>query len=373
MNRAMGIIMTGGKNNRLKELSLERSISAVPFGGKYRAIDFCLSNMVNSGVTNIGVITQYNIRSLMDHLGSGKEWDLDRKNEGLFIFPPYLSEFGTGWYKGTADALYNNITFLERSDEEFVIIGQGYAISNMDFTPMLEQHIESGADITIACRSMEDFSAEEQRLMGMVVIDGRGRITDFMEKPLTPRTSIGSIGVYVIRREFLISLLQESAAKAQTEFVQDVIIRNLDTLKIHAYLFNGYWRPLTNIQLYYRTNMELLNPKVRLDLLMSRRKIFTKVKDEAPAKYNEEASVKNSIIADGCIIEGTVENCVIFRGVKIMKGAYVRDSIIMQGSVIQQDVNLKHCILDKNVTISPGKTLYGDSEWPLIVGKNVQV
>ena len=194
-----------------------------------------------------------------------------------------------------------------------------------------------------------------------------------MEKPLTPRTTIGSIGVYVIRREFLISLLQESAAKAQTEFVQDVIIRNLDTLKIHAYMLNGYWRPLTNIQLYYRTNMELLNPKVRLDLLMSRRKIFTKVKDEAPAKYNEEASVKNSIIADGCIIEGTVENCVIFRGVKIMKGAYVRDSIIMQGSVIQQDVNLKHCILDKNVTISPGKTLYGDSEWPLIVGKNVQV
>ncbi len=373
MKSAMGIILTGGKNNRLKELSLERSIAAVPFGGKYRAIDFTLSNMVNSGITNIGVLTQYNIRSLMDHLGSGKEWDLDRKNKGLVIFPPYLSEFGTGWYKGTADAMYNNLTFLERSDEAFVVIGQGYVIYNMDYRPMLEQHIQSGADITIACRNMCDFSANDQKLLGMVEINNEGRIIDFMEKPLNPKTSMGSMGVYIIRRKLLIEILQESAAKGQAEFVQDIIVRHTQDLKIYASIFNGYWRPLSNIQLYYRTNMELLNPKVRLELLMDRRKIFTKVKDEAPAKYNEEANVRNSIVADGCIIEGDVENSVLFRGVRVMKGAVIKDSLIMQGSVLEQNVNLRHCILDKGVTITAGKTLNGDSEWPLIVGKNVRV
>ncbi|HHW22098.1 MAG TPA: glucose-1-phosphate adenylyltransferase subunit GlgD [Clostridiaceae bacterium] len=373
MKSTMGIILTGGKNNRLKELSFERSIAAVPVGGKYRVIDFTLSNMVNSGITNIGVITQYNFRSLMDHLGSGKEWDLDRKNEGLFIFPPYLSEYGTGWYKGTADAMYNNITFLQRSDEEFVIIGQGYAIYNMDYEPMLEQHIQTGADITIACRNMSDIPHEELKLLGMIQTDEDGRIIDFMEKPLNPKSILGPMGVYITRRTFLINLLQESAAKGLTEFVHDIIVRQTNNLKIYAYIFNGYWRPLSNIQLYYRANMELLNPKVRQELLMSRRKIYTKVKDEPPAKYNAEAVVRNSIVADGCIIEGTVENSVLFRGVRVMKGAVIKDSLIMQGTVVGQNVNLRYCILDKGVTISDGKTLIGDSEWPLIVGKNVRV
>ncbi len=373
MKSTMGIILTGGMNNKLKELSLERSIAAVPFGGKYRAIDFVLSNMVNSGIINVGVITQYNIRSLMDHLGSGKEWDLDRKNEGLFIFPPYLSEFGTGWYKGTADAMYNNITFLERSDEEYVLIGQGYAIYNMDYTPMLEQHIETGADITVCCRDMSDFSIEDQKRMDIVEFDENKRIYNFMEKPLKPKSSIASMGVYIVKRTFLIDLLQDSVSKGYSEFVTDIILRQLDTLKIYAYMFNGYWRPFSTIQLYYRTNMELLNPKVRQELLMDRRKIFTKVKDEPPAKYNSEAKVRNSIIADGCIIEGEVENSVLFRGVRVMKGAKIKDCLIMQGSEVGPDVDMQYCILDKAVKISAGKVLKGDSEWPLIVGKKVKV
>ncbi len=373
MNSTMGIILTGAKNNRLKELSLERSIAAVPIGGKYRIIDFILSNMVNSGITNIGVLTQYNYRSLMDHLGSGKEWDLDRKNEGLFIFPPYLSEFGTGWYKGSADAMYNNLTFLQRSDEEFVLIGHGYAIYNMDYEPMLEHHIRTGADITIACRDMSDISVEDQKLFGMVELNDECRIVDFKEKSINPKGSIGSIGVYILRRTFLIELLQDSAAKGLTDFVFDIIVRQTDKLKIHAYMFNGYWRPLNNIQLYYRTNMELLNPKVRQELLMDRRKIFTKVKDEPPAKYNEEASVHNSIVADGCIIEGTVENSVLFRGVRVMKGVVIKNSLVMQGTTVEKDAHLNYCILDKGVTITEGKSLNGDVEWPLIVGKNVKV
>jgi len=373
MKRAMGIILTGGMNNRLKVLSLERSIAAVPFGGKYRAIDFILSNLVNSGVSNVGVLTQYNIRSLVDHLGSGKEWDLDRKTAGLRIFPPYLSEDGSGWYKGSADAIYHNLTFLERSNEEFVIIAQGHAIYNMDFKPMLEQHVDLDADITIACRNMDDFTENEKKLLGMVEIQDDLRVTDFSEKPLNPKGSMGSMGVYIMKRKFLIELLQNSAAKGHTELVQDIIVRKISTLRIFAYIFNGFWRPLSNIQLYYKTNMELLNPKVRLELLMDRRKIFTKVKDEAPAKYNEEAVVHNSIIADGCIIEGEVENCILFRGVRVKKGAHLKNSLIMQGSCIDENVSLNHCIIDKGVTITGGKTLNGDSEWPLIVGKNVKV
>ena len=373
MKSTMGIILTGGKCNTLKELSLERSIAAVPFGGKYRAIDFVLSNMVNSGIVNVGVITQYNIRSLMDHLGSGKEWDLDRKNKGLFIFPPYLSESGTGWYKGTADSLYRNMSFLERSDEEFVLIGQGYAIYNMDFTPMLKHHIDTNADITVACRDMSDFSLDERKLLGIVNIDENKRIIEFAEKPLNPKHNIGSMGIYIVRRKFLIELLEDSISKGLTELVHDIMVRQIKDLKIYAYKFHGYWRPLSTIQLYYRTNMELLNPKVRYELLMDRRKILTKVKDEPPAKYNAEARVRNSIVADGCIIEGEVENSILFRGVRVMKGAKIKDSLVMQGSVVEHGADLQYCILDKAVTISQDKSLKGDYQWPLIVGKKVHV
>ncbi len=373
MKRAMGIILTGGKNNRLKELSLERSITAVPFGGKYRAIDFVLSNLVNSSIVNVGVITQYNFRSLVDHLGSGKEWDLDRKNEGLFIFPPYLSEVGTGWYKGTADAMYNNLTFLLKSDEEYVVITQGYAIYNMDYMPMIDAHISSGADVTMAVHTLDDFSVSERRLLGMVDVDETGRVTDLQEKPLNPKGNLCSMGVYVLRRLLLVELLQDCAAHGHTEFVNDVLIRNVQKMNIQSFCFHGYWRPLSTIQLFYRSNMELLNPRVRAELLMDRRRIFTKVKDETPAKYNEEADVRNSIVADGCIIEGTVENSIIFRGVKIMKDAVVRDSIVMQGSVVCEGVSLKNTILDKDVVVTAGKQLQGDRDWPLIVGKNVTV
>lgn len=373
MKRAMGIILTGGKNGRLKELSAERSIAAIPFGGKYRAIDFTLSNMVNSGIVNVGVLTQYSIRSLIDHLDSGKEWDLDRKNEGLRIFPPYLSETGNGWYKGSADAIYNNLIFLERSDEEFVLIANGYAIYNMDYAPMLEQHVDKDADITIACRALNDLTENDKKTLGIVEIDGDSRIVDFREKPLNPTGNLGSMGIYIMKRKFLIELLQDSAAKGYTDLVRDIIMRNIDTLRIYAYIFNGYWRPLNSIQLYYRANMDLLDPRIRRELLMDRRKIYTKVKDEAPAKYNEEAQVKNSIIADGCIIEGTVENCILHRGVRIMKGAHIRNSIIMQGSVIEEAAQLNYCILDKGVVITTGKTLNGDQEWPLIVGKKITV
>lgn len=372
MKNVMGIILSGGKNTKLKELSTMRSSPAVPVGGKYRAVDFVLSNMVNSGITNVGVIAQYSFRSLMDHLGSGKEWDLDRKNDGLFIFPPYLSDEGAGWYRGTADSMYNNLTFLKRSNEEYVIIAQGNCVYTTTFDDMLKFHKETDADITIAYRDMSDIPADELSNMGIIQVDSSDRLIDFQEKPLHPNSLLGSLGIYMIKRELLISLLEESVAHGYYDFVLDILVKMVNKLKIYGYKYSGYWRSISTVQMYYKCNMELLDPVIN-DELLGHLKIFTKVKDEAPAKYNEEAEVRNSIIADGCIIEGIVENSVLFRGVTVKKGSVVKDSIIMQGSVVEENATLNYAILDKGVVLSRNRSLKGEGSWPVIIGKNVIV
>ena len=373
MKNTMGIILTGGRRPGMKELTAIRSGSALPVGGKYRAIDFVLSNMVNSGITNVGVLTQYSFRSLMDHLGSGKEWDLDRRYDGLFMFPPSLSGDDTGWYRGTADAMYNNLTYLRRSNEEYVVITQGNCVFKMSFSEMMDFHEANNADITIAYREMHDFLPEELSQLGIMELDEEGRVTDLQEKPLHPRTCNGSIGVYLLKREHLISLLEECAAHGDYDFVKDILIKKLSSLKIYGFRFKDYWRNLSTIKMYYRCNMEMLDPDVRYRLFVEGGKIYTKVKDETPAKYNDEAEVRNSIVADGCIIEGTVENSVLFRGVTVRRGAVIRDSIIMQGTVVDEGVSLQYAILDKNVHVTKDRCLKGEETWPVIISKNVVV
>lgn len=374
MKNTMGVILTGGKKRGLKEMSAKRTSAAVPVGGKYRAVDFVLSSMVNSGITKVGVITQYNFRSLMDHLGSGKEWDLDRRYDGLYILPPSLSGDDTGWYKGTADAMYNNLTFLKRSDEDYVIIASGDCIYNMVFDDLLEYHLQKNADITIAYKEVKDLSQGELSQFGILEVDNDGRIVDFQEKPLHPASRKCSMGIYVIARKLLMSILEDCAAHGNYDFVMDVIIKKLETIRIYGYEFNGYWRSINSVETYYKCNMEFLQPHVREELfLQENRKVFTKVKDEVPAKYNEEADVRNSIIADGCIIEGIVENSILFRGVSVNKGAVIRDSIIMQDTVVEENAELNYAILDKNVRITKRKSLKGEPNWPIIVSKRVVV
>lgn len=373
MKSTMGIILTGGKNNRLKELAETRSSTAVPVAGKYRMIDFTLSNMVNSGITNVGVLTQYSFRSLMDHLGSGKEWDLDRRNDGLFIFPPSLTDENSGWYQGSADAMFHNITFLKRSFEEYVVIAMGNCVYNTRFDGMLEYHLEKNADITIAYRDMSDLPSEELVHLGSMNVDESGRIIDFQEKHNNPKYITCSMGIYIMKRELLIALLDECAAHGKYDFVKDILIKKLESLKIYGYKFEGYWRNISTINAYFRLNMEMLNPDIRRELFEGEGKIYTKVKDEAPAKYNEEAEVTNSIVADGCIIEGKVENSVLFRGVTIKKGAHVNNCIIMQGTVLNEDVKIENTILDKGVVLSKGIQLKGTPKFPIIVAKNVKV
>jgi len=370
MTNAMGLILSGWKKPELKELSYIRSVSAIPVGGKYRAIDFILSNMVNSGIKNVGVLTQYSFRSLMDHLGSGKEWDLDRRYDGLFVFPPSLSEDESGWYRGSADAMYNNLSFLKRSNEDYVIISQGNGIFKMQFDEMLDYHMSVNADITMAYREMYDYSPDELSMLGIIKIDENNRIVDLQEKPLHPQSDLGSIGIYLIRRTLLISLLEECIAHGEYDLVKDILIKKLDKLGVYGYEFKGYWRNISSVQTYYKCSMDMLNPEIREELFFKNGKVYTKVKDEAPAKYNAEANVHNCIVADGCFIEGTVEDSVLFRGVTIAKGAVVKNSIVMQGAVIEEGATIEYAILDKNVIMTKGKYLKGESDYPFVVGKN---
>lgn len=373
MNSTLGIIITGGKNEKLKELAWKRSVSAVPYGGRYRAIDFVLSNMINSGINKVGVLTQYSYRSLMDHIGSGKEWDLDRRRGGLFLFPPYLSGDNSGWYKGSADGLYHNSTFLRRSNEEFVLMTTGNCIYKMTYDKMLQEHIDSGADITILYRDMSDLEPEELKHLGILNFDKDNRLIEMYEKSPKPKGTLASLGVYIIRRKLLIDLLEESASQGYYDFVRDILIKKLDQLVIKGYRFEGYWKAMHSISMFYKANMDLLNPKVREELFMNDGRVFTKVKDETPAKYNEEAEVKNSIIADGCIIEGTVVNSVLFRGVKVSQGVVIKDSIIMQDTTILNGAQLTNVILDKEVVVGENKILKGEDSYPFIVGKGTKI
>lgn len=369
MNNMLGIIITGGRNEKMKELAAFRSVAATAFGGRYRAIDFVLSNMVNSGIDKVGIVTQYSFRSLMDHLGSGKEWDLDRRNGGLFFFPPYLEGSGSGWYRGSAEGIYNNMSFLKRSTEEYVIIGTGNCIYKTLYSDMLDKHIQTEADITVLYRDMNDIDPIELKHFGILELDDNKCIKEMQEKPLNPKSSTASIGVYILKRTLLIDLLQEAHAKGYYDFVKDILIKKIGDLNIRGYEYKGYWRSMSSVPLVYKTNMDLLNPKVRAELFDKNGPVFTKVKDEAPAKYNEEADVRNSIVADGCIIEGTVINSVLFRGVKVAKGAVVKDSMVMQDTSIESDSTIEFTILDKEVVVTEGKALKGVDTYPMVITK----
>lgn len=373
MSKLMGIVVTGGRKDSMKELVAKRSVSAIPVGAKYRAIDFVLSNMVNSGIDKVGIVTQYSFRSLMDHLGSGKEWDLDRRNNGLFIFPPYLAGDESGWYKGSADGIHNNLTFLKRSNEEYVLIATGNCIYKMDYNELLEAHVNSDADITLMYRDMADLDSSEWVNFGNIELNEAGRITDFQEKPVLPHGPLASTGVYILKRTLLIDLIVESHAKGRYDFAKDIIIRKLESLVIKGFKFEGYWRSMSSIPMFYRCNMEIIDPAVTKELFEVGGRVFTKVKDETPTKYNEEAIVKESIVADGCIIEGEVYNSVLSRGVKIGKGTVIKNSIIMQDAIIGENVNLNYVILDKDVIVNDNKDLKGEHSHPVIVGKNQEV
>ncbi len=368
--RVLGLILAGGRGDRLEALTAKRTIAAMPVGGKFRAIDFVLSNMVNSGIETVGIITQFNPRSLADHLGSGKEWGLDRKEGGLFILQPYITDTRKSWYKGTADAIYQNLTILKRSNTSHCLIASGEHVYRMDYEPLFRFHREKRANITIVCKRMKD--AMDLHRFGVIETDEDGRIIGFEEKPRLPKTNLASLGIYFIEKNLLISLLSEAISMDGYDLVRNIILPHLSDLRIYAYEFDGFWENINTVKSYYRVNMEMLKPDIRYELFGDAG-VYTKFKDLPPVKFVGEPMAENSIIAEGSIIAGKVKNSIIFRSVDIKPGAYVENSVIMEGSRIEKRAKVINAIIDKNCIITEKTTLYGTEYKPAIVGKSTVV
>jgi len=373
INNAFGLIVTGDRTTRLKDLTLSRSTAAVPFGGRYRAIDFILSNLVNAGITSVGLTTEKNYHSLMDHLGSGKEWDLHRKREGLFILPPFMTKDNAGVFRGAVDAIRSVIGYVRRTSDDYVILSWARNVMNVDLVPMMEQHIATGADVTILYAEDGSLRPEEQSQDLRLIMDEKGRVVEMELDAYRPRSANRSCDVMILKKELLEYLVEEAFARGEYDFHRDILLKKCRTLNIMGYKFDGFIARLESIENYFAGNMALLNPDVQADLFNPRHPIYTKVKDEVAARYSVSAQVKNSLVADGCIIEGQVENCVLFRGVHVKPGARVFNSIIMQGSELGENTLLDHVILDKGVKILPGRSLQGYDSFPIVIRKNQTV
>ena len=367
--RAIGIILAGGNSKRMRELSNKRAISAMPIAGSYRSIDFALSNMSNSHVQNVAVFTQYNSRSLNEHLSSSKWWDFGRKQGGLYIFTPTITAEHNDWYRGTADALYQNLTFLKNSHEPYVVIASGDCVYKLDYAKVLEYHIEKKADITVVCKDMGP--EEDITRFGVVKTNADGRITDFQEKPMVAESNTISCGIYVVRRRQLIELIERCAQEDRYDFVNDILVRYRNLKRIYAYKMDSYWSNIASVESYYKTNMDFLKPEVRFFIDPATTEIYTKVGDMPPAKYNPGASVKNSLVASGSIINGVVENSVLFRQAYIGNNCVIKNSIILNDVYIGDNTVIENCIVESRDTIRANTTYIGTPDnVKIVIEKN---
>lgn len=369
-----GLIYAGEQNINLRELVYLRTVGALPVGGRYRAIDFILSNMVNSGIRNVGVIAQRSYHSLMDHLGSGKEWDLSRKNDGLFILPPFSSAENMGSYRGVVDAIKGVMSYISRSKQQYCVFSGSFTIYNMAFDDMVHYHLDTGADITMLYNEeeAEDFKGERYNDVRLHLSDD-GRVVDLeINAALSDSKKVG-MDTYVIRKDLLEYLVEDCMSRGKYNFVSDLLMNNLNRIKNMGYKHDGYVGRLHSVASYYKLNMDFLDTRIQKNLFYGDNQIYTKIKDEVPAKYAKTSNVKNSLVANGCIIEGEVENSILFRGVYVGKGTKIKNSIIMQNSEIYNNSDLEYVILDKSVNIRQGRRLIGDEVFPVIIRKGAIV
>lgn len=362
--RAIGIILAGGSNSKMKELSAKRAVGAMPIAGSYRAIDFTLSNMSNSHIQKVAVLTQYNAWSLNEHLSSSKWWDFGRKQGGLYVFTPSITSDNGFWYRGTADAIAQNIAFLKKSHEPYVVIASSNSVYKLDYNKVLEYHIDKNADVTIVTTSLPDGDTSKY---GVVKTDSTGRITEFEEKPLESSSSIISTGVYVIRRRLLISLIEQCAEQDRYDLVTDIIQRIKTSHKIYAYNIDTYWRNISTVESYYNINMDFLKPEVRDYFFRQYPDIYSKVDDLPPAKYNPGAEVKNSLVASGCIINGKIENSVLFKQAYIGNNSSIKNCVVLNDVYIGDNVHIENCIIESHGTIKPNTEIIGEEGNPKIV------
>ncbi len=365
MRNTIAVILAGGQGERLSVLSMERAKPAVPFAGKYRIIDFVLSNCVNSGLYNVAVLTQYRPHSLNDHIRNGRPWDLDRTHGGIRLLQPYIGRRDSDWYKGTADAVYQNLPFLlEDVRTELVLVLAGDHVYRMDYGKLLAYHEAKQADCTVA---VFEVPLREASRFGTLVVDADQRIVEFEEKPAEPRSTLISMGIYVFERAVLERRLAEDAAmpRSRHDFGGDVLPRMVPQDRVYAYPFHGYWRDVGTIQSYWEANMGLLAEPPEFRLYDPDWIIHTRSEERPPALISASARVNRSLVSHGCTIEGTVEHSVLSPGVVVARGAVVRDSIVMTDSVIGPDAVLDRVILDKEVVVGPGCQLgVGDDMRP---------
>ncbi|MCR4615587.1 MAG: glucose-1-phosphate adenylyltransferase subunit GlgD [Clostridiales bacterium] len=369
VNNIVGIIYSNAYDSALSELTALRTMGSVPFGGRYRLIDFALSEMVNSGITKVGVITKNNYRSLMDHLGTGKSWDLSRKKDGMFILPPFSNADSHKAYNNRIEALTGTLDFIRNSKEDYVVMCDCNVLCNIDLGKFFHAHIESGADITIAYHHGKTPATDPVTFE----LDGSGRIISAPLANISSEESDYSLNIYVLRRSLLERLINEANSMGCTSFLRDVIGRNLEKLKIYGYEVADFVRVIDSLQSYFNISLELLDKDNRKALFHPERPVYTKVRDNESAFYALGSNVGNSLVADGCKIYGTVENCILFRDVVVSKNAVVRNSIIMQDSYIGEGARAENVIFDKGVTLKPGKVLCGALDYPVYVGKNITV
>ncbi len=373
---ALGIIFPNSYDSMVPELARERLMASIPFAGRYRIVDFLLSSMVNAGIDNVSLVVKQNYHSLMDHLGNGREWDLSRKNGGLNLVPPF-SDREVKMYSGRVEALSSMIPFLKKQKEKYVILSDANLAVNFDFKGLLKQHIESGADLTVAytkdglSQDLLDLEADTKNLYYTLKMKD-DRISEICVNSKDKGIQNLSMNIYVVERELLIQQISEGYLKGAVYYERDILANQLDKLDVRGYCFEGYVARITSVRNYFEESMKMLDQK-NLDGLFGPSPVYTKIRDDNPTRYMNCSKAKNIMAADGCVIEGEVENCILFRGVKIGKGAKVKNCVLMQDSVVEEGASVEYVITDKKVRITAGKELKGTDSFPVYVEKSKTV
>ena len=369
MNSMLGLVFAYRSYSGMRELVAPRTTASVPFGGRYRAIDFCLSNLVNAGVTDVGVILRDSYQSLMDHVGSGKDWDLSRKNGGLFLLPPFSyggeRQNTATTFSGKLDALAGVTSYIRHSREEYVVLAEGDCVTNIRLREVLERHIETGADITAVCTKRK--VGEPARSI-YFRLDEDGRVCAIDSHPQQAGEN-ESLGIFIMKKQLLLELIQTGRAGDMVHFERGILRVVLPRLRVLPYFHEGYAARFHNVAMYFNNSMALLDPAVRRDVFSRANPIRTRVRDSAPTYYSDSAVVRNSLIADGCRIEGHVENSILFRNVYVAPGATVKNCIVMQDGQIEKNVFTEYIIADKRVSIGEGNALMGNAAYPVVIAK----
>lgn len=369
--KAVGIIFSNIHDDNVAELARIRTLGSIPFGGRYRLIDFPLSNMVNSGIDTVGIITKSNYQSLIDHVGSGKDWDLARKDGGLIILPPFGDMDSRQLYTSRLEALKGITNFIMRADEDYVVMTDCDSVSRIDYNDVIDYHVKNKADITLVYKKT---IPDNDSQVGSVCFDiVGGRIVGINRKVEEAAAEQNVfINVFVLKKSFLQNIVLDSISHDKHHFLADIIEANTKSMKIMGYEHKGFYAGITSMQAYYDSNLALLDENNRHELFGDR-SVFTKIRDSAPTKYGDNAIVKNSLIADGCCIEGEVENSIIFRNVKVAKGTKVKNSIIMQNTILGENCVINCIIADKNVTVKDKNVLSGSSNHPFYIAKGIMI